>query len=445
MTSEEDLNATSDTAVPMAPNDSPVHGGNSGSAATSRDKGSTEGKGYEKRASEKNNAGGKKVDGHTTDVDAEKKAATEHTGEEGERDGGREADNRGCSDDNSNESIKDDESEAEQFRRLIAPLSKEQLIDILATSAIIHDDIRDKCNEAVAVSPSTRRLMVRNIPFCTKDEQFIKYFETFGEIEDGIIVREKEGRSKGYGFITYKFVDSVKACLKSSHTIENKELQVRLVADPFSDQYQNKIFVRNLSQKTDVNTLRSIFEKYGKLEECVIIHDNAGKSKGYGFLTFSSPKEAFKVMQQPERIIDSRVVFLHFAVSQNNKKFQNSNSNNNINNLIGNNNFMNSNNMNHNNAFIKRHHAFNNFPKIAGNTSNANNTNAANVSNKKNATSVNNFSRRNPMFQENDASNNFNYPNPFVPNMYTNIPQGYQFNYPNNMDSYNAYYNTQRY
>ncbi|CRG96716.1 RNA-binding protein musashi, putative [Plasmodium gallinaceum] len=300
-------------------------------------------------------------------------------------------------------SVKDDESEAEKLRRLIAPLSKEQLIDILATSAIIHQDIRDKCNEAVASSPSTRRLMVRNIPFSTRDEQFLKYFESFGEIEDGIIVREKEGRSKGYGFVTFKYVDSVQNCLKSSHTLDNKELQVRLVADPFTDHYQNKLFVRNLSQKTNVGTLRSIFEKYGKLEECVIIHDNEGKSKGYGFLTFSSPKEAFKVMQQPERIIDNRVVFLHFAVSQNYKKYQN------------------------NQNYVKKHQNYNYFQKN-------------NINNR------NNFVRRTPIYHhENEAPNTFNYPVSFVPNIYTNVPHGYQINYPSNLDSFNAFYNNPRY
>lgn len=302
-----------------------------------------------------------------------------------------------------NKSVKDDESEAEKLRRLIAPLSKEQLIDILATSALIHEDIREKCNEAVASSPSTRRLMVRNIPFSTRDEQFLKYFESFGEIEDGIIVREKEGRSKGYGFVTFKYVESVQKCLKSSHTLDNKELQVRLVADPFTDHYQNKLFVRNLSQKTNVSTLRSIFEKYGKLEECVIIHDNEGKSKGYGFLTFSSPREAFKVMQQPERIIDNRVVFLHFAVSQNLKKYQN------------------------NQNYVKKNQNFNYYQK-----NNLNNRN--------------NFVRRTPMYHhENEAPNTFNYPVSFVPNVYTNVPHGYQLNYPGNLDSFNAFYNNPRY
>ncbi|CAD2090173.1 RNA-binding protein musashi, putative [Plasmodium vinckei lentum] len=300
--------------------------------------------------------------------------------------------------------IKDEESEVEQLRRLIAPLSKEQLIDILATAASIHEDIRDKCNEAVTSSPSTRRLMVRNIPFSTKDEQFLKYFETFGEIEDGIIVREKEGRSKGYGFVTFKYIESVQKCLKSNHTLDNKDLQVRLVADPFTDHYQNKLFVRNLSQKTNVTTLRNIFEKYGKLEECVIIHDNEGKSKGYGFLTFSSPKEAFKVMQQPERIIDNRVVFLHFAVSQNYKKYQN------------------------NQAYIKKNQNYNYYQKNNGNNRN------------------NNFARRAPVYyRENESPNTFNYPVSFVPSVYSNIPHGYQFNYPGNLDSFNAFYNNPRY
>ncbi|KAI4839403.1 RNA-binding protein musashi [Plasmodium brasilianum] len=305
---------------------------------------------------------------------------------------------------NSNEKVlKEDESEVEKLRRLIAPLSKEQLIDILATCALTHQDIREKCNEAVASSPSTRRLMIRNIPFSTRDDQFLKYFEAFGEIEDGIIVREKEGRSKGYGFVTFKYVESVQKCLKSSHTLDNKELQVRLVADPFTDHYQNKLFVRNLSQKTNVGTLRDIFEKYGKLEECVIIHDNEGKSKGYGFLTFSSPKEAFKVMQQPERIIDNRVVFLHFAVSQNYKKYQN------------------------NQNYIKKNQNYNYYQK-----NNMNNRN--------------NFVRRAPVYHhDNDSPNTFNYPVSFVPNVYTNVPQGYQLNYPGNMDSFNAFYNNPRY
>ncbi|CAG9480522.1 RNA-binding protein musashi, putative [Plasmodium vivax] len=305
--------------------------------------------------------------------------------------------------------VRDEESEAESLRRLIAPLSKEQLIDILATSALIHQDIRDKCNEAVASSPSTRRLMVRNIPFSTRDEQFLKYFETFGEIEDGIIVREKEGRSKGYGFVTFKFVESVQKCLKSSHTLDSKELQVRLVADPFTDHYQNKLFVRNLSQKTNVATLRGIFEKYGKLEECVIIHDNEGKSKGYGFLTFSSPKEAFKVMQQPERIIDNRVVFLHFAVSQNYKKFQN------------------------NQTFMKKNQSYTYYQKN-------------NINNINNINSRNNYVRRAPVYHhESEAPNSFNYPISFVPNVYTNVPHGYQLNYPANLDSFNAFYSNARY
>lgn len=49
-----------------------------------------------------------------------------------------------------------------------------------------------------------------------------------------------------------------------------------------------KLFVGGLPYHTTDETLRAFFLQYGEIEEAVVIYDrNTGKSKGYGFVSFS--------------------------------------------------------------------------------------------------------------------------------------------------------------
>lgn len=212
----------------------------------------------------------------------------------------------------------EEDSRLDEVRRFVAPLSKEQLIDLVAHAAINHQEVYMKCTQAVASSPSARRLMVRNVPFSSRDDAFVGLFQSFGEIDDALIVREKDGRSRGYGFVTYKCLDSVRKCLVTPIQLDGKELQVKLAADPFTYSDQRKLFVRNLAESTDSDSLRNVFSQFGALEECVVISYGHGKSK-YGFITYVNASDAFKAIQQSEKIIDGRVVFIHFASPSNSK------------------------------------------------------------------------------------------------------------------------------
>jgi RNA recognition motif-containing protein len=49
-----------------------------------------------------------------------------------------------------------------------------------------------------------------------------------------------------------------------------------------------KIFVGGLPYHTTDETLRKFFERFGDIDEAVVITDRAtGKSRGYGFVSFS--------------------------------------------------------------------------------------------------------------------------------------------------------------
>ena len=56
---------------------------------------------------------------------------------------------------------------------------------------------------------------------------------------------------------------------------------------------QNKVYVANLPYNTTDEELREFFNQYGKIIDLIIITDRAsGRSKGFGFITFSSTSEA---------------------------------------------------------------------------------------------------------------------------------------------------------
>ncbi|KAK6362858.1 hypothetical protein TWF730_000311 [Orbilia blumenaviensis] len=55
----------------------------------------------------------------------------------------------------------------------------------------------------------------------------------------------------------------------------------------------SKLFIGGLSFGTDENSLRAKFGEFGTVEDAVIVKDrDTGRSRGFGFVTFSSEDEA---------------------------------------------------------------------------------------------------------------------------------------------------------
>ncbi|KAI7897042.1 uncharacterized protein EV154DRAFT_535404 [Mucor mucedo] len=55
----------------------------------------------------------------------------------------------------------------------------------------------------------------------------------------------------------------------------------------------SRLFVGGLAWSTVDDSLRAVFEEHGNVEECVIVKDReTGRSRGFGFVTFSTAEEA---------------------------------------------------------------------------------------------------------------------------------------------------------
>lgn len=80
----------------------------------------------------------------------------------------------------------------------------------------------------------------------------------------------------------------------------------------------NKIYVGNLSYSIDSFRLKEIFSEFGTVEDAKVITDfETGRSKGFGFVTFSSEDEAnaaIEALNQKE--VDGRPLVVNIARPQ---------------------------------------------------------------------------------------------------------------------------------
>lgn len=87
---------------------------------------------------------------------------------------------------------------------------------------------------------------------------------------------------------------------------------IRKLADV--DPVHRKIFVHGLGWDTNAETLISVFNKYGEIEDCKAVCDKvSGKSKGYGFILFKHRSGARKALKEPQKKIGNRMTACQLA------------------------------------------------------------------------------------------------------------------------------------
>lgn len=76
-----------------------------------------------------------------------------------------------------------------------------------------------------------------------------------------------------------------------------------------------KLFVGGLSWGTDDDMLRSSFEKFGEIEDAKVITDReTGRSRGFGFVTFSEDEAALNAISEMDgQSLDGRTVKVNEA------------------------------------------------------------------------------------------------------------------------------------
>jgi RNA recognition motif-containing protein len=73
------------------------------------------------------------------------------------------------------------------------------------------------------------KVYVGNLPFSVDDEKLKELFSSYGEVEEASVIKDKfSGRSKGFGFVTFKEDESAKAAISAMNEkdVEGRNLKV---------------------------------------------------------------------------------------------------------------------------------------------------------------------------------------------------------------------------
>ncbi|XP_028764707.1 UBP1-associated protein 2C-like [Neltuma alba] len=223
---------------------------------------------------------------------------------------------------------------ADDIRKILQPFNQEQLIDLLLSAALHHPDVLESIRSVADRDSTLRKLFVRGLAGETTTETLSSVFSSFGVLDEAIVIFDKTtGKSKGYGFVTFKHVDGAILALKEpSKKIDGRMTVTQLAASGLSasqgtnaaaaaasDVSARKIFVGNVPFDISSERLLSYFLAYGEIEEGPLGFDKAnGKSKGFAFFVYKTEEGARASLVEPVKTIDGHQVLCKLAMD--NKK-----------------------------------------------------------------------------------------------------------------------------
>jgi len=187
------------------------------------------------------------------------------------------------------------------------------------------------------------------------DEKLKEVFSKFGKITSYKVVKEKDlaqhaegaeimadesGKNKGFGFVSFEDSESAEKAVDELNGVEmfGKTLYVGRAQKKAERQQELKkkfeqlklerlnryqgvnLYVKNLDDTIDDERLRKEFAPYGTITSAKVMNEE-GRSKGFGFVCFSSPEEATKaVTEMNGRIIVAKPLYVALAQRKEDRK-----------------------------------------------------------------------------------------------------------------------------
>ncbi|KAL8427230.1 hypothetical protein ACSSS7_007821 [Eimeria intestinalis] len=202
-----------------------------------------------------------------------------------------------------------DEATAERLRRATESLTKEQLRMLLARACSHYPAVENALYALIEADPSSRRLMIRNVPYSTTETSLRQTLEAHGPIEDfKLVIDRNTGLNKGFAFVTYKSMEDVAVVLQSEVTVDGRLLTVKLAS-----QQDQGAAIKQGERDRERERGGAEFEGFGIVKETAIVRNRDGTSKGYGFVVFEDPEALMKAASQAQRVIDGQVTFVSVA------------------------------------------------------------------------------------------------------------------------------------
>ncbi|KAL7665061.1 Polyadenylate-binding protein, cytoplasmic and nuclear [[Candida] zeylanoides] len=197
-----------------------------------------------------------------------------------------------------------------------------------------HVSKKDRESKFEEMKANFTNIYVKNIDLEYSEEEFKKLFEPYGAITSIYLEKDQDGKSKGFGFVNYENHESA---TKAVEELNDKEINGQKIyvgraqkkrerMEELKKQYEStrleklskyqgvNLFIKNLDDSIDSEKLEEEFKPFGVITSARVMVDDSGKSKGFGFVCFSSPEEATKaITEMNQRMIAGKPLYVALA------------------------------------------------------------------------------------------------------------------------------------
>ncbi|XP_046840830.1 squamous cell carcinoma antigen recognized by T-cells 3-like [Xenia sp. Carnegie-2017] len=180
------------------------------------------------------------------------------------------------------------------------------------TLATKEDKVHGSCKDHLKV-------FVSNLLFSVDEEQLKSVFSPLGEIEEIRLIKNLQGKSKGYAYVEFKHQSSVSAALATdrqqlcgrpmfvSQCVDKTQTPTTFRFSTTLD--KTTVFVTNLPFEMNSTEIEDVFSEHGKVKQVRLVTNRAGKSKGYAYVEFEDESgAAAAVLKQDQKTVKNRVI-----------------------------------------------------------------------------------------------------------------------------------------
>lgn len=178
------------------------------------------------------------------------------------------------------------------------------------------------------------------------DEKLQEMFKEFGEIASAKVAKDEGSdatKSKGFGFVAFETAEAAEKAVEAMNGKEisgrqlyvgraqkkaERQAELRKKFEEHKAQRSNKyagvnLYVKNLDDQIDDEKLRREFQAFGNITSAKVMTDSNGRSKGFGFVCFSTAEEATKaVTDMNGKIVVAKPLYVALAQRKDDRRQQ---------------------------------------------------------------------------------------------------------------------------
>ncbi|KAF1919417.1 hypothetical protein BDU57DRAFT_512494 [Ampelomyces quisqualis] len=149
------------------------------------------------------------------------------------------------------------------------------------------------------------KMFIGGLNWETTEDSLRDYFTQFGEVSECTVMRDSAtGRSRGFGFLTFRDPKCVNTVMVKEHYLDGKIIDPKRAIPREEQERTSKIFVGGVSQEATEEDFTKFFKQFGRVVDATLMMDKeTGRPRGFGFVTFDGDAAVDATLRQPLQIL----------------------------------------------------------------------------------------------------------------------------------------------